>query len=251
MVVVPADHLISDGQALRSALAGAAATAAARGGLVTLALRPTRAETGYGYLELGEVVGAAAGRPVQVVNRFVEKPSQELADEFLAAGNYCWNSGMFAWTVEAIRGAIREHLPELAGGLDALISASDELGEDEALRRRYASLPRVSIDFGVMEKAKPVWAVGVDFAWSDVGSWAGLAETLPSQDAGVTMGDVVALDSSGSVLVSDGPLVAVVGVHDLVVVATRDAVLVVPKDQAQRVKELVERLREGGRDGLL
>jgi len=251
MVVVPADHLISDGQALRSALAGAAATAAARGGLVTLALRPTRAETGYGYLELGEVVGAAAGRPVQVVKRFVEKPSQELADEFLAAGNYCWNSGMFAWTVEAIRGAIREHLPELAGGLDELISASDELGEDEALRRRYASLPRVSIDFGVMEKAKPVWAVGVDFAWSDVGSWAGLGEALPSQDAGVTVGDVVALDTIGSVLVSDGPLVAVIGVHDLVVVATPDAVLVVPKDQAQRVKELVERLREGGRDGLL
>jgi mannose-1-phosphate guanylyltransferase/mannose-1-phosphate guanylyltransferase/mannose-6-phosphate isomerase len=102
-----------------------------------------------------------------------------------------------------------------------------------------------------MEKARPVWAVGVDFTWSDVGSWAGLAETLPPQDAGVTMGDVVALDSSGSVLVSEGPLVAVVGVHDLVVVATRDAVLVVPKDQAQRVKELVERLREGGREDLL
>jgi len=102
-----------------------------------------------------------------------------------------------------------------------------------------------------MEKAKPVWAVGVDFAWYDVGSWAGLAEALPSQDVGVTMGDVVALDSNGSVLVSDGPLVAVIGVHDLVVVATRDAVLVVPKDQAQRVKEIVERLREGGRDELL
>jgi mannose-1-phosphate guanylyltransferase len=251
MIVLPADHLIRDGPALRSALASAAATAAARGGLVTLALRPARAETGFGYLELGEVVGVAAGRPVHVVKRFVEKPSRERAEEFVAAGNYCWNSGMFAWTVEAIQGAIREHLPELAVGLDQLMTAAESLGEEEALRRQYASLPKVSVDFGVMEKAKTVWAVGVDFTWSDVGSWAGLAGALPLQDAGVTMGDVVALDTKGSVLVSDGPLVAVVGVRDLVVVATRDAVLVVPKDQAQRVKELVERLSEAGRDDLL
>ena len=251
MIVLPADHLIPDGPALRSALASAAATAAARGGLVTLALRPARAETGFGYLELGEVVGAAAGRPVHVVKRFVEKPSRERAEEFVAAGNYSWNSGMFAWTVEAIQGAIREHLPELAVGLDELMTAADSLGEEEALRHQYASLPKVSVDFGVMEKAKAVWAVGVDFTWSDMGSWAGLSEALPLQDAGVTMGDVVALDSEGSVLVSDGPLVAVVGVRDLVVVATRDAVLVVPKDQAQRVKELVEKLREAGRDDLL
>jgi mannose-1-phosphate guanylyltransferase len=251
MVVLPADHVIPDGPALRSALAGAAATAAARGGLVTLALRPTRAETGFGYLELGEIVGAAAGRPVQVVKRFVEKPSQQRAEEFVTAGNYAWNSGMFAWTVAAIQGAIREFLPGLAAGLDELMADADTLGEQEALRRYYPSLPKVSVDFGVMEKATAVWAVGVDFAWSDVGSWAGLSEVLPSQAAGVSLGDVVALDSAGSVLVSDGPLVAVVGVRDLVVVATRDAVLVVPRDQAQRVRELVERLREAKRDDLL
>ena len=251
MVVLPADHVIPDGPALHSALAGAAATAAARGGLVTLALRPTRAETGFGYLELGEVVGAAAGRPVHVVKRFVEKPTRELAEEFVGAGNYAWNSGMFAWTVEAIQGAIREFLPELAGGLDELMAAADTLGEKEALRRHYPTLPKISVDFGVMEKATSVWAVGVDFAWSDVGSWAGLSEVLQSGTHGVTLGDVVTLDCAGSVLVSDGPLVAVVGVRDLVVVATRDAVLVVPKDQAQRVKELVEKLHEAGRDDLL
>jgi mannose-1-phosphate guanylyltransferase len=251
MVVLPADHVIPDGSALRTALAAAAATAAARGGLVTLAMRPTRAETGFGYLELGEVVGAAAGRPVQAVKRFVEKPSRERAEEFVAAGHYAWNSGMFAWTVNAIQNAIREHLPELADGLDALIAATDSVGEEEALRRHYPSLPRVSVDFGVMEKAANVWAVGVDFAWSDVGSWAGLFDVLPVKVGGVTLGDVVALDSEGSVLVSDGPLVAVAGVRDLIVVATRDAVLVVPRDQAQRVKELVEMLRDAGRDDLL
>jgi mannose-1-phosphate guanylyltransferase len=142
-------------------------------------------------------------------------------------------------------------LPELAAGLDELTEAADTLGEQEALRRHYPLLPKVSVDFGVMEKAASVWAVGVDFAWSDVGSWAGLSEVLPSRADGATLGDVVALDSVGSVLISDGPLVAVVGVRDLVVVATRDAVLVVPKDQAQRVKELVEKLHEAGRDDLL
>jgi mannose-1-phosphate guanylyltransferase len=250
MIVVPADHLIPDGAALRAALAAAAATAVARGGLVTLALRPTRPETGYGYLELGEVVGTAGARAIQVVRRFVEKPSRERAEEFVAAG-YRWNSGMFAWTVAAIQGAIREHLPELGACLDELTAASETLGEEEALRRHYAGLPKISVDFGILEKAKPVWAVSVDFAWSDVGSWAGLAEVLPLSPEGASFGDVLALDTEGSVLVSDGPVIATVGVRDLVVVATRDAVLVVPREQAQRVKELVERLRESGREGLL
>lgn len=251
MLVVPADHLIPDGAALRSALSAAAATAFARGGFVTLALRPTRPETGFGYIEMGELAGAAGAHEVHVVRRFVEKPNRATAEEFLAAGNFRWNSGMFAWTVKAIRAAIREHLPELAAGLDGLMGAADTLGELEALRQHYPSLQRISVDFGLMEKAAPVWAVSVDFAWSDVGSWGGLVDVLPSSQGGVAFGDVVAVDSEGAVLISDGPLVAAVGVHDLVVVATGDAVLVVPRDQVQRVKGLVEKLRREGRDELL
>jgi mannose-1-phosphate guanylyltransferase len=251
MIVVPADHLIPDGAALRSALAAAAATAFARGGLVTLGLRPTRPETGFGYIEVGEPIGATGAHAVHAVRRFVEKPDVETAERFLAAGNFRWNSGMFAWTVQAIQAAFRQHLPELAAGLDGMMAAAETLGEAEALRRHYGSLQRISVDFGVMEKAAPVWAVAVDFDWSDVGSWGGLADLLPCSAVGVAMGDVVALGAESSVLISDGPLVAVVGVRDLVVVATRDAVLVVPKDQVQRVKELVERLHGEGRDELL
>ena len=251
MVVVPADHLIPDGSALRSALAAAAATAFARGGLVTLAVRPTRPETGFGYLEVGEVAGAAGAHQVRSVARFVEKPDRAAAEAFLAAGTFRWNSGMFAWRVAAIVDAIRTHLPALAAGLDELMDAADGIGEAEALRRHYPRLQRVSVDFGVMEKASPVWAVEVDFAWSDVGSWAGLAETLPASEGGAALGDVLALDCERALLVSDGPLVAAVGLHDLVVVATRDAVLVVPRDDVQRVKELVETLRARGRDELL
>jgi len=251
MVVLPADHLIPDGAALRSALSAAAATAYARGGLVTLGLRPTRAETGFGYVEVGDAVGTAGAHTVHAVRRFVEKPDLETARRFLESGSFRWNSGMFAWTVAAIEAAIREHLPELASGLDRMAADAESEGEAAALRRHYPSLQRVSVDFGVMEKAAPVWAVGVEFAWSDVGSWGGLAETLPGSPAGVAIGDVAAIDAERSVLVSDGPLVAAVGVRDLVVVATRDAVLVVPRDQVQRVKEVVEALRAAGREELL
>ncbi len=251
MLVVPADHLVPDGAALRRMLAAAAATATARGGLVAIALRPSRPETGFGYLELGEAAGAAGGMRVCRIARFVEKPDRRRAEEFLAAGNFRWNSGMFAWTAEAICEAIRTHLPELADGLDRLVADADTVGEAEALRRHYPRLPRISIDFGVMERAANVWAVEAELAWSDIGSWLALADLLPPSPAGATMGDVTALDSDGCVLVSDGPMLSVVGAHDLVVVATADAVLVVPKDQTQRVKELVERLREVGRDELL
>jgi mannose-1-phosphate guanylyltransferase len=251
MAVVPADHLVPDGPALRRSLASAAAIALVRGGLVTIALRPTRPETGFGYLELAPADGAAGELPVHRVVRFVEKPDRERAEAFLAAGNFRWNSGMFAWTVRAIGDELRRHLPELAEGLDRLIAETASLGEDAALRRNYPGLPRVSVDFGVMERASCVWAVEADFAWSDIGSWPALEDACPGSAAGVTLGDVSALECEHCVLISDGPLIAAVGVHDLVVVATKDAVLVVPRDQSQRVKELVERLRAAGRGEIL
>ncbi len=251
MVVVPADHRIPDGVALRKSLAAAAAAAFARGGLVTLGINPDRPETGFGYLELGDVEGGAGGLPVVRVRRFVEKPDRSNAEAMLAAGNFRWNAGIFAWTVEAIRTAIRRHLPELAEGLDAMMRQAREDGDVEAVRRCFPGLPRVSIDFGVMEKAELVWAVPVDFAWSDVGSWPALAELAPPATEGVALGDVVTIDCERCVLVSDGPAVAALGVQDLIVVATPDAVLVVPKAEAQRVKELVDALRRAGRGELL
>ncbi len=251
MLVVPADHVIPDGAAFRLALAAAAATAHARGGLVTIGFRPTRPETGYGYLELGEAVGAVGSHRVFRVARFVEKPQREAADRMLAAGNFRWNGGLFAWSVATIRDAIRTHLPELAAGLDALMADAAVSGEEAAVARHYAALPRISIDFGVMEKAATVWAIAVEFDWSDVGSWAGLADVLAPDGSEVRLGDVIGLDTGGSVLVSDGPTIAAVGIQDLVVVATPDAVLVVPKAQCQRVKELVELLRARGRTDLL
>jgi len=251
MVVTPADHVIPDGGALRRALAAAAEVAQKRGGLVTLGVRPTRPETGFGYLELGEKEEERWGLAVHRVSRFVEKPDLERARSMVQAGNFRWNAGMFAWRVEVLQQAIRRYLPDLAAGLDRLMADARVEGEQPALARHYPTLPRTSIDFGLMEKADEVRAVATEFDWCDVGSWNGLAEILPAGEAGVTLGEVISLDAENCVLVSDGPLVAAVGVRDLVVVATNDAVLVVPRAQAQRIKELVAKLQEAGRDSLL
>lgn len=251
MLVVPSDHVVGDAQAWRLALATAAAAACSRGELVTIGVRAVRAESGFGYLELGEDLGAIQGLSVRRVRSFVEKPTRERATDFIARGNFRWNAGIFAWTVPAIERAIRSHLPELAGGLDAMMADADERGEAVALQRHYPTLPSVSVDFGVMEKVGNAAAVCADFSWSDVGSWTALGELTAAPGGSATRGDVVAVDSAGCVLVSDGPMLATIGIGDLVVVATSDAVLVVPKAQAQRVKELVEELRRRKRDELL
>lgn len=250
MILLPADHLVEDGEALRQALRLAARAAREVGGLVTLGVKPRRPETGFGYLQVGDEVALAGGGAVRRVIRFVEKPALPAAEAMLAAGGYLWNAGMFVWTVAAIVDAIRTHLPELAGQLDEMTREARHRGEEAALAACYPRLPKVSIDFGVMEKAGSVWAVPVEFAWSDVGSWEGLAEAVGGA-AGVHLGDVLGIDSDGAVLVSDGPFVAALGVPEVVVVATGDAVLVIPRTASQRVKEIVEELRRRGRHELL
>ena len=249
MAMLPADHLV-DGEALRDALRLSARAARELGGLITLGVRPRSPETGFGYLQVGDEVPLAGGGRVRRVVRFVEKPPRAAAEAMLADGGYLWNAGMFVWTAASIRAAIRTHVPELAGRLDELMQEARGGGEEAALARLYPLLPRISIDYGVMEKASEVWAVPVDFAWSDVGSWEGLAEVMGGPE-GVRFGDVLGIDSDGAVLVSDGPFVAALGVPGVVVVATGDAVLVLPRSASQRVREIVEELRRRGRDELL
>lgn len=251
LLVLPADHWVGDAGAFRQALEAACQVAAETGGLLTVGMNPTRPETGYGYLELGEVAGERNGVRFFRVRRFVEKPSREKAEAFLAAGAYRWNAGVFAFTARALEAAVRAHLPELAAGLDAMAAAVPTLGEVEAARHVYPALPRISLDYGVMERADNVWAVDGTFPWHDVGSFASFAEILPRQPEGVSLGPVVALESGECVLLSDGPLVAALGVEGLVVVATADAVLVTTRDRAQHVKELVAELERRGLRHLL
>jgi len=251
LLIVPADHWVGDDAAFRTVMTAAIRCAHRTGDLVTVGMVPNRPETGYGYLELGDVAGQDGGVKVFRVRRFVEKPDLARAQAFLAAGNYRWNGGIFAFKASAIARAIRQHLPSLAQGLDALVADAAERGEEEALRRHYPALPRISLDFGVMEKAENIWAVDGVFPWHDVGSFASFARILPQSPAGVTLGNAVSLETTNCVLLSSGPLVATLGVQGLVVVATPDAVLVTTLEHAQQVKALVELVRAQGFEGVL
>ncbi len=233
--VLPADHHIADEEGYAAVLRSAL-DAAADGDIVTVGIRPSRAETGYGYIEMGEAIGDGVHR----ARRFVEKPNRQRAEQFLAAGTFLWNSGMFFFRARTRLDAIREHLPGLGATLDRMSAATDA-EEDAIVRDTYATLPDVSIDHGVMEKVREVAVVPADFGWSDLGSFATAWELADKDEAENTLPEgAVAIDASGCfVRAAAGKIVALVGVSDLVVVDTEDALLVMPRERAQDVKKVV------------
>jgi mannose-1-phosphate guanylyltransferase len=251
-LVLPADHLIGDDERFRSAMAAGSEVVTADGGLLTFGVRPDRPETGYGYLEVGEEHVRIDRWNIHRLRAFVEKPDERRAREYLANGGYLWNAGIFAWRTRDLLEELERQLPELAAGLDRIKNALSSDSAAKILADVYPTLPAVSVDTGVMERARRRWVMPVDFPWSDVGSWPALADQLPIDERGnATSGRTAALDAGNNIVVSMGPVATVVGVNDLVVVATPDAVLVVPKAEAQRVKDVVERLRENGWEDVL
>jgi mannose-1-phosphate guanylyltransferase len=245
LAVLPSDAFIGDEAGFAQVLATAVNEAAEA--IVTIGIRPTHPETGFGYLHLG-----APLRPsVFEVGAFVEKPDLSTARNYLAASTYLWNSGMFFFTAGRLLLEARRHMPALGAALDRFVAAPDF---HAAVAADYPAVPATSIDYGIMEKAQGIRVVPGDFGWNDVGSWAALASIRRPDGAGnVVTGDAIVTDSSGSIVVSEpgAPLVGVVGVEDLVVVATRDALLVVRKRDAQDVRKIVEALRARGRGDLL
>lgn len=251
-IVLPADHVIGQEERFRSAMAAGARLVEREGGLLTFGVQPTRPETGYGYLEVGQEHSRDGEWAVHNLQRFVEKPDPERAQRYLESARHLWNAGIFAWRAVDLLDEIQRQLPDLAEGLDQLAEAIHSPEADAVLAEVYPTLPATSVDFGVMEGAQRCWTMPVDFPWSDIGSWSALAEEIPGDSSdNHSRGRVHPQDSRGNVLVSTGPVVSVVGVDNLVVVATPDAVLVVPKDEAQRVKEVVEALRDKGWDDVL
>ena len=247
MAVLPADHYILDEERFRDTLRKGRSVAES-GALVTLGIAPTRPETGYGYIEATENRGSA---PAQVA-RFVEKPALERALEFLATGRFYWNSGMFVWGACTILDQIRRFMPELSAGLAKLTFDSD-LWELSDLRPQiseiYAGIRGESIDFGVMEKAENVQVIPASFGWSDVGSWSALPEVMEADQDGhvvISARGSASIGSQGCLAYGGGKLVALVGVSDLIVVDTPDALLVCTKSAAQDVKKVVEELEKRG-----
>lgn len=243
MVVLPADHIIAPQRKFHRALAAGARLARA-GYLVTFGVRPTRPETGYGYIQ------PAMNRPLPQpgpalgyrVNRFVEKPDRQTAQRYLRSGRYFWNSGIFMWTVGTILDELREHTPAL---LRDLVRVEATLNADaQAGAHAYRKLESISIDYGVMERSDKSAMIPVDFTWSDVGSWGSLSEVSPCDTSGnVISGNVVDVGSTNSILFGDRRVVATIGLSNMVVVDTPDATLVCPKEKAQEVKQVVEVLR--------
>jgi mannose-1-phosphate guanylyltransferase len=266
LAVLPADAHIGDEAAFDAAVG--LALDHAQEAIVTIGLRPTHPETGFGYIRTGEVVatirdsGHAASPPpadgsppvsrtVRRVAAFVEKPDRARAEAYLRSGDYLWNSGMFFLTAGRMLEEARRHLPDLGRALDGFLAAPDFVG---AVREGYARVPAISIDHGIMERAEGLRVVPADLGWNDVGSWSALPSIRPTDAAGnVLIGEGFVSETRGSVVVSEpgAPFLGVVGVENLVVVATSDAVLVIPKDRAQDVKTIVEAIKARGLSHLL
>ncbi len=247
MISLHADHYIERADAFRQAVLDAAEIAD-RGHLVTLGIEPRCPETGYGYIRRGALVDTLGPQRVYRVAQFLEKPDLATATRFVESGEYYWNSGIFAWHLPVLGEELATHLPALHRQLDEIGDALATPQFDETLRRVWKEVATETIDVGVMEKSRRVTVLPIDVGWSDVGSWATLLDLLPgNNEANVVVGEHIGVDTASSLVYSSHRLIATVGLNDMIIVDTDDAVLVCPKDRAQEVKRLVDALRENNK----
>jgi len=261
--IFPSDHVIMDPHRFAVALGTGIAIAAAGENIVVLGVPPTRPETGYGYIEQGDAASIVQGLPLPArhVHRFTEKPDRKRAAEFVASGRFAWNSGIFLWSAKTLCNALREHSPELAAQLQEIADASGTPDFEKTFARVYPLCENISIDYAVLEprsakgeSASNVYCIPAEFGWNDLGSWTALHEHQISQQTSSCDSHANVVDSSGSVVLTSsgnyvyapGKQVALVGVHDLVVVETEDALLITTREGAQEVGGVVKALNAKG-----
>ena len=258
LLVCPADHVIrphDDFQATVTAAHNLLSKLEAGGTpwTITLGVSPVHAATGFGYMERGEALeGGGDTAKAFRVERFKEKPTAALAEEYIASGRYYWNSGIFLWRAAGVLSLLESYLPGLAGGLreiEASVDAGAALAS--ALEEGFPRLPSISIDYGVLEKTSHVAVVEAGFAWDDVGSFSAVERYAPRQESNSVLGTHVGVRTKECIVVGEGRLIGTVGVENLVVVATDDAVLVCDRRETEAVKELVELLKEKGHEDVL
>ena len=248
MAVLTADHVIAnDGKFLQ--LLGSAHAVAQDGYLVTLGISPTYPATGYGYIHQGELIAPYGGLNVYDVLRFIEKPSEDKAQAMLLAGGHAWNSGMFVWRVDRVLAEFHRQMPDLSAKLAEISKVWDQPEKEAVVERIWPQIQAETIDYGIMENAQKVAVIPAeDLGWSDVGSWDALFDILPSdEDGNIIMGGRhIQVDTHDSLVYmnQDRRLIVTIGVKDLVVVDTGDVVLVCRKDQAQKVRQVVEQLKQ-------
>ena len=265
--IFPSDHVVKDDARFAEVIRAGVALAASGEKIVVLGVPPTRAETGYGYIDLGAVVVAASGVPVRRVKRFTEKPDRARAEEFVASGNYAWNGGIFLWSARTLADAIREHCPAIAPHLERIAAAYGTPEFEAVFAEVYPQCQNISIDYAVLEPrsakgemGSEIYCLPADFAWNDIGSWAALDEHraggLPEQAALVNVVDgatelPVEIDAHGNYVYAPGKAVVLLGVSDLVVVETADAILITTRERSQDVGKVVAELKARGREDLV
>lgn len=230
----PADHWIGDGEAFAQTLAAAATLARTEGAIVTLGITPTQPATGYGYIEQGEALGDFAGLPGYRVSRFTEKPDRARAEQFLASGRYSWNSGMFVFQAKTVIAELERHAPEIIEPLRAEGVAA------------YGKVPKLSVDYALMEKTDRACIVPAAFAWDDLGDWNAIERLLKGDRSNVDLAQHLALETTGAIVYSSDPeeLVVTIGLEDVVVVRDGNVTLIVAKDRTQDIKAAVKAVQD-------
>jgi mannose-1-phosphate guanylyltransferase len=256
MAVLPADHYIAEPERYRQIVRAALHVAHAGGRMVVLSVPPTRPETGFGYVERTEPPFHSDGFPVFLVRRFTEKPELAVAKEYVASGKYQWNAGMFFWRVSTFFDALRQFLPKTYEAMERLSKHIGKHSYESQLKRIYRSLENISVDYAILEKTAEaaesgspdtgrVYAITAEIGWSDIGSWAAVYELLARQvGENILAGPGETLDAEGNFFWSPDKFIAAVGVRDLVVVETPDAILICPRDRAQDVGKIVKSLEQ-------
>ena len=250
MLVLPADHLVRHESLCTDVLSRAAAAAEETDAMVTIGITPTYPETGYGYIAFSRAENAPAG--VYQVDCFKEKPDLETARSYVESGSYLWNSGMFAWKASTYLDAVQTHLPAVYEIAERLRDACDTPAFATVLSEQFPQMPSISVDFGVLEHAKRLYTIPGSFGWDDVGSWPALRRVAKTDTNGNYLdGDVITVGTKNCVFSGGKKLIAAVGLNDIIVVDTDDALLVCDMESAQNVKKITEMLREQGRGELL
>jgi mannose-1-phosphate guanylyltransferase len=243
IAAAPADHAVSDVRAFRSVLGKGLRVARRTGRFVTLGIPPTHPATGYGYIERGKPFSGGDGS-VYTVRRFAEKPSLAAARRFVKSGRFSWNSGIFLFRADTFRDRLSRHLPEVHAAMESAFRSYGRKEFPGKLRAAYRGIPSISVDYGILEKEKEILVIPAKFGWSDLGTWRSLHEFLAKPGENVSFGNVILSDCRNTLVRSDRGLLAVVGMEDVIVVRSGEAVLICPRSRSEEVKRVAEEVRK-------
>lgn len=247
MVILPSDHYFTDVEGFTNILAKTCEVAELTNKLITIGIKPTFPATGYGYINYNKQANLNLPENTFEVNEFVEKPAFEKAKKYIESGDYLWNSGMFVWKTSVILDNFKRYLPRIYNSMMKIYDYFGTESEEEFITKVYPTLQSISIDYGILERSDDVLVVPGDFGWNDVGSWDALGAIFPPDDSGnIVKAKFLGLDTKNSIVYGNERLIATIGIEDLIIADTEDAILVCPKSKAQNVKEIVDLLKEKG-----